>query len=62
MPNGVNRQSSDRRMPDRRSFEFSSCNEHERRAVSRRDVVDRRNDPYWRFSWLRTSVVQHLTG
>lgn len=56
------RQKLDRRAPDRRSFEPAEHVEIERRMATRRAPVDRRNDPHWRFSWLRTSVCQQLSG
>lgn len=56
------RQQNDRRAPDRRSFEPAEHVAIERRAMNRRGPTDRRNDPYWRFSWLRTSVCQQLSG
>jgi hypothetical protein len=61
MTKTTTRQSFERRQPDRRSFEFSSLTANNRRATSRRDIMDRRDDPFWRFSWLRTALVQHLT-
>jgi len=55
------RQTNDRRSPDRRSFELTGYNDVERRSKNRRAPVDRRNDPTWRFSWLRTSISQLLS-
>ena len=60
MTTTITRQSFERRKADRRSFEFSSFSTNNRRTSSRRDVMDRRDDPFWRFSWLRTAVTQHL--
>ncbi len=58
----LNRQNVDRRRPNRRSADTASYGNEERRASMRRGYVDRREDPYWQFSWLRVAVSQHLNG
>ena len=58
----VNRNKSDRRTPDRRSFSFAAYRGGDRRQLSRRAYLDRRSAEFWRFSWLRVTLAQQLAG
>lgn len=58
----IPRQTTDRRARDRRSYESNGYDKAERRSGMRRAYVDRRGDPFWRFSWLRASISQQLSG
>jgi len=56
------RQIDDRRKPNRRRSSLASYDRADRRNAIRRSYMDRRDNPVWRYSWLRISVSQHLLG
>jgi len=58
----INRQKNDRRTPDRRNSAPVSFTMTDRRETARRGYMDRRDTPFWRFSWLRMSVSQQLAA
>ena len=59
----IDRENGERRALDRRRFQGQAYDGQCRRNTSRRDITDRRSDPFWRYSWLRSLVLhQSLAG